>query len=258
MWRVIYRKQNLRSQHHHSRSTVTFWYSWLCDVIMDQSSSVREAEATKLLSHRLWSRGSPPPVLGLRFIMIQQLNELNVPWWITFLLSLTGIHNTSKQPAPTPLQPMVEVLLDSAGIQPGEYRDWRPERSERKWWTRPHRLSHESHDNTRQLGGQLASTCKECSARLLYKDFDSTIFNPFDQVPPWFSISMKPFKSWLAVFGSVEKVPSWDFNPITVCALRPSDWDLHFILPKVLGPLYAHRRISLRLQQSRVLARYLT
>lgn len=34
--------------------------------------------------------------------------------------------------------------------------------------------SHDNTDNTRQLGGELASPCKECSARLLYKDFDST------------------------------------------------------------------------------------
>jgi hypothetical protein len=40
---------------------------------------------------------------------------------------------------------------------------------------RPPKTSHmTSHDNTRQLGGELASPCKECSARLLYKDFDST------------------------------------------------------------------------------------
>ena len=53
---------------------------------------------------------------------------------------------------------------------------WRISRLVTNCW-KPHRPPHESHDNTdntRQLGGELASPCKECSARLLYKDFDST------------------------------------------------------------------------------------
>ena len=92
----------------------------------------------KLLSHRLWSRGSPPPVLRkgfipkypsmisfvLRFIMIQKLNIFHAESCWTNLVNHVfspGItHRHPKNPATTPLQPMVEVLLDSAEIQPGD------------------------------------------------------------------------------------------------------------------------------------------
>jgi hypothetical protein len=60
----------------------------------------------------------------LRFIMIQKLNIFHAESCWTNLVNHVfspGItHRHPKNPAPTLLQPMVEVLLDSAEIQPGD------------------------------------------------------------------------------------------------------------------------------------------
>ena len=99
------------------------------------------------------------------------LSHAGQTWWITSSrrASLTGIQKTQLPRLYSQWWKFFWILrrFSLEILRRLVNYCWKPHR--------PPKTSHmTSRDNTRQLGGELASPCKECSARLLYKDFDST------------------------------------------------------------------------------------